>query len=139
MSAFKIIEGLPEHVELDVNRYLSSGWELNGELFHRTVDGNNIAVQSIRRDDNAVSDKAIYVFLLTTTSTFDPHAMIHVLYHKQLPTKDGFRYTFTYVVKILSSSVEKAEATIQNELQLQLGDAGFDGQIEFIQQEDYNV
>ena len=43
MSTYKIIEGLPKDVELEVCLQLSQGWKCNGELFHRQVDGNNIS------------------------------------------------------------------------------------------------
>jgi len=42
-----ILEGLPSEVDRQMQSLLRDGWHLNGELWHRDVDGNNIAVQGM--------------------------------------------------------------------------------------------
>jgi hypothetical protein len=48
--SYKIIEGFPQNVELEVRELLSLGWELNGVLFPRIHDGHHLVVQSLIRD-----------------------------------------------------------------------------------------
>ena len=136
MSDYKIIEGLPADVEADVIRYRSEGWQRNGELFHRTVDGNNIAVQGICRDAPD-AEKSIYVYNVYTEQQFDPKSMLNVVYHKIL--QPAPRSPFRYMIKIISYSQEDAEAQILREIKLQLHPLRRTGNFEFIQMEAYYV
>jgi len=139
MSDYKIIEGLPADVEADVIRYRSEGWQRNGELFHRTVDGNNIAVQGMIREADESSGKAIFVYNVVTASKFEPRALINVVYYKDLPAKEPFRSHFHYLIKIISTSEEAANKEIAQEIALQLEPIGYSGKFEFIHMEAYYV
>ena len=122
MSQIKIIEGIPSHVELDVNRLLSEGWRRSGNLFHRTVDGNNIAVQGLYKGDESQPPVSVYVFRLYTTGLFDPDGIPGCIYHNNIKSvRDRIKpFTQQFLVKIRAESVGKAGIIVEGELELQL-------------------
>ena len=116
MSTYKIIEGLPKDVEIDTVNHISQGWRRNGELFHRQVDGNNIAVQGMVRDEEEAVPN-VYVYRLFCKMPVDFNGLINSVYHRvEHPQKTGW---FNYLVKIRAYSKEDAEKALLDEVLIQ--------------------
>ena len=47
IEQYKIIKGLPENVEAEVNTLLQDGWTINGDLHTMKVDQYTIFVQGL--------------------------------------------------------------------------------------------
>lgn len=52
--SYKIVEGFPGNVEIEVQELMNQGWQLNGPLFPRIHDGHHLVVQSLVHNDPTV-------------------------------------------------------------------------------------
>jgi len=120
MSTYKIIEGLPKDVETEVSRWLGQGWRCNGNLFHRLVDGNSIAVQGIMKPAVEESNPKVYSYRLFCKTQIDFSGLLNSVYYRaEPPKKFGW---FNYMIKIKAHSKEDAEKALLDEVSLQHSD-----------------
>ena len=122
-SSFKIVEGIPSHVEIDVNNLLKDGWKLNGALFHRNVDGNNVAVQSMSKNTTTVHEQEeVYVFRLQTTKNFDTSGIPNIVHATKIDSimRTIMPFVYRYNIKLRAESKKHAQELITDEVNLQI-------------------
>lgn len=134
MNGYRIVEGLPKAVEMEIVQLRANGWKLNGPLAYRNVDGNTVAIQGMIEDneDTDVEDvedvekqlksRSLYVFKLMTSQEFDTKGLINSRQAYRTMTQGvGFQRGLhtTYVIKLIATSTDDAKSQLVRELEIQ--------------------